>query len=97
MMGGCCGGLGFGGSFGIVGMLINLVVTLVVVGGVIWLVIWLVRRSAGGALFPQGKTTTPAGPSGAEASLSPKEALQLRYVRGEITREQYLSMLKDLE
>ena len=27
----------------------------------------------------------------------PKRVLQLRYARGEITREEYLQMLKDLE
>jgi len=94
MMGGCCGGLGFGGSFGIIGMVINLVVTLVVVGGVIWLIIWLVRRAGGSALFQQG--SAPGNPP-TPPNISPKEALQLRYVRGEITREQYLNMLKDLE
>jgi len=31
-----------------------------------------------------------------EAQTSPREILQIRYARGEITREQYLQMLEDL-
>ncbi len=86
MMGGCCSGWGLFG--GVVGWLVGLVI----VGAVIWFVFWLVRHSA---------DASPAAPSSGhtegETVISPKEALQLRYVRGEITREQYLTMLKDLE
>ena len=36
-------------------------------------------------------------PAGSPAPEDPKRLLQLRYARGEITREEYLQMLKDLE
>ena len=89
MMGGCCGGWGAVGSFGAWGLIFNLILSLIVIGGVIWLVVWLVRRNGRG----ESPLLTTAPPE----VLSPKEMLQLRYARGEINREEYLSMLKDLE
>lgn len=77
---------GFGyGTFGWVGMIINLVVTIVVIIGIVWLVIWLVRRADAAG----NSTMLPE-------SHSPREILQSRYARGEITREQYLEILEDL-
>lgn len=89
---GCCGwGWGIAGNgLGLVGWLLNLVLTLLVLGGVIWLVVWLVRRlSSAGSTWLSHEAA--GGPE------DPKRVLQLRYARGEITREQYLAMLKDLE
>ena len=40
-----------------------------------------------------GPATTPA----TQAHEDPKRILQVRYARGEISREEYLQMLKDLE
>lgn len=93
MMGGSMfGGTGFGGfgAFGWVGMILNLVITIGVIVGVFWLVIWLVRQFAQGG-FNFTASQNRGGPTG-----SPREVLQLRYVRGEITREQYVEMLEDL-
>jgi uncharacterized membrane protein len=53
----------------------------------IWLVFWGLRRATG-----NGSSINPAA-----LSQSPRELLQARYVRGEIDRDQYLSMLNDLE
>ena len=95
MMGYCgwCGGWGGSlglGSWGIVGWLINLVITLLVIGGVIWLVVWVVHKltTSGTSLFRSSEELASVR--------SPKEVLQIRYARGEITREQYLEMLADL-
>ncbi|MCJ7701778.1 MAG: SHOCT domain-containing protein [Anaerolineales bacterium] len=77
-------GFGFGG-FGWIGMIINLVVTIIVVVGIIWLVVWLIRKGIPGNQGPSLSLQT-----------SPREILQARYARGEITREQYLEILKDL-
>lgn len=72
-------------SLGWIGMILQLVITIGVIVGIILLIVWLVRRSAAGAV-----THHPLG------QLSARELLQIRYARGEITREQYLQMLSDL-
>jgi putative membrane protein len=84
-------GFGYGcfgnwGSYGWIGMILNLAILLVAIGGVIWLVTWVVRRND-----RRGET-----PSAFTGMLSPREIIQARYARGEITREQYLEMLGDL-
>ena len=70
------------GSYGWIGILISLAFIVIVVVAIIW----LVRRS-----FPshQGQLTT--------SLTNPREILQMRYARGEITREQYLEILDDLK
>lgn len=76
---------GYGG-FGSLGLILNLVITIGVIVGIVALVIWLVRRLG----TETGSTTRTA-----EAH-SPQEILQVRYARGEITREQYQQMADDL-
>ncbi len=61
--------------------LIGLVFNLAIIVGIVILVVWAVRQFAG---------------SSTDRSQSPREILQARYVRGEITREQYQQMLQDL-
>lgn len=85
--GGCCG-FGSYGAYGWIGFLLNILFFVIVFGGIIWLVVWAVRRTTGGG---------GSSPSGAAGLPSPREVLQTRYVRGEITRDQYLAMLNDLE
>ncbi|HZD55168.1 MAG TPA: SHOCT domain-containing protein [Anaerolineales bacterium] len=84
-------GYGFGGlgSFGWIGLIINLVLTVGIIIGVVLLVVWAVRR-----LSPSGQgqaMTTYQTPGQA-----PRDILQIRYARGEITREEYQQMLSDL-
>jgi len=88
-MGGMMGGYGFG-SFGLIGMILNLVITVGLIVGIGLLVVWLVRRvgSHGGA--------SSAGQQPGQAAFVPREILQARYARGEITRDQYQQMLTDL-
>jgi putative membrane protein len=83
------GMMGWGGygSFGWIGMIINLIIAVAVIGGIVWLVIWLVRRAGSNNLANFG----PAAPK-----QSPREILQTRYARGEITREQYQEILAEL-
>ena len=83
--------MGFGwmhgyGGMGLLGGLIGLIFNLVVIVGIAWLVIWAVRRFTGA----DGNWSRSAG------SQSPREVLELRYARGEITRDQFRQMLKDL-
>jgi len=74
------------GSYGWIGMIINLALLLAAIGGVIWLVTWVVRRA-------DRRAENPAAFTG---MLSPREIIQARYARGEITREQYLALVDDL-
>ena len=71
------------GSYSWIGMIINLVITVVVIVGIVW----LIRRALSTGQLPSGP---------ASALQSPREILQIRYARGEITREQYLEILADL-
>lgn len=80
MMGGG-GMMGFGG-FGLIGLLFNLAI----ITGIVILVVWAVKR------FTSGTSNWNQSSS----NESPREILQARYVRGEITREQYQQMLSDL-
>ncbi|RIK32554.1 MAG: hypothetical protein DCC56_01720 [Anaerolineae bacterium] len=75
------GMMGFGG-LGWIGLLFNLVIIV----GIVILVVWAVRRFTNG-------TSNWNQLSGMQ---SPREILQSRYTRGEITREQYQQMLSDL-
>lgn len=76
------GGMGFGG-FGLIGLLFNLVIIV----GVVVLVVWAVKR------FTSGTSNWNQLSGGYQ---SPREILQARYARGEITRDQYQEMLNDL-
>jgi putative membrane protein len=72
-----------GMGFGLMGLLTMLLMW----GGLILLAIWLVS-----ALFP--RSTRPAGLD--EQPLSAREILDRRYARGELTREQYELMARDI-
>ena len=74
------GGMMYG--FGLLGLIFNLAIVV----GIVILIVWAVKRFTGG-------TTSWNQPS---ANQSPREILQARYARGEITREQYQQMLADL-
>ena len=80
MMGGG-GMMGFGGM-GLLGGIIGLILNLAILIGFVLLVVWAVKRF----------TSNNSSP----ALQSPKEILQARYARGELTREQYQQMLSDL-
>ena len=78
-------GYGYGGM-GLLGGLIGLIVSIAVLVGIVLLIVWAVRSLAGGS----SHWNQPSG------SQSPADILKVRYARGEITREQYQQMLKDL-
>lgn len=87
MGGGMYGGFG---TFGWIGMILNLAITIGVIVGIIWLVIWLVRQ------FAQGDFNLTTSQKKTDTIETPREVIQLRYARGEITRDQYVEMLEDL-
>jgi putative membrane protein len=76
----------FGMGFGIVGLLLMLLFW----GGLIFGAVWLVR-----ALFQVGAQSGPSGRT--DRDNSPRDILDQRYARGEITRQQYEGMRQDLE
>ena len=83
-------GLGGFGAFGLSGLILNLVITVGLIVGLVLLIVWLWRRvNSGGQRWPARQQPTETGNSS-------KEILQVRYARGEITREQYQQMLVDL-
>lgn len=75
---------GIGMGFGLLGLILMFLFW----GGLIFLAVWLVRMFSGGHRPAQG-------PPGAYPP-SPREILDQRYARGEITREQYELMRDDL-
>lgn len=79
--GGMMNGFGFGGT-----SLIGLIFNLAIVVGIVILIVWAVKRFTGGA----------ANWNQPSSSQSPREILQARYARGELTRDQYQQMLSDL-
>jgi putative membrane protein len=84
---------GFGG-FGWIGSIIGLVIMIAIVVALIMLTIYAIR---GLTRSRSGQNVIPQGPAGVPPLQTPKEILQARYARGEITREQYLAMLEDLK
>ena len=69
-------------GFGMMGGfgLIGLIINVAIIVGIVVLVVWAVKRFTG---------------STNNSNQSPREILQARYARGEITREQYQQMLSD--
>lgn len=78
---------GWNSGFGWIGMILNLVITLAVIFGMVFLVVWAIRRISSS----HGQASSPE-----QGTLSAKEIAQLRYARGEISRDEYQQILSDL-
>jgi putative membrane protein len=95
MGGGMMGGFGSGfGGLGLVGGLFGLLLNLVILIGIVWLVVWAVQkigRSTGSGLQLGTHNEFNPGPTH-----SAREILDTRYARGELTREEYQTILGDL-
>lgn len=88
MMGGGMMGGGFG-SFGLMGGLIGLLFNIAIIVGIVLLIVWVVKQF----------NRSPGASSQATSSnqpLSAREILDVRYVRGELTREEYQTRLGDI-
>ena len=72
----------FGGGLGWIGMIFGFIFFVAIVIGVILLIVWLVKRSGYGVT---DKTSTHS-----------LEILKERYAKGELTKEQYENMKKEL-
>ena len=81
MGGGMMGMHGFGGM-GLFGGWIGLLFNLAIIIGIVILMVWAVKRFTSSSVSSGGQT--------------PREILQARYARGEITRDQYQQILLDL-
>jgi len=64
-------------------MSIGIIWMIVFWGAIIWLIVWSIKR-----LSQSGRTN--------DSSKTPYEILKERYARGEITREQFEQMKKDM-
>jgi putative membrane protein len=82
-------GQGWGYNWGM--MLVGGLLMLLFWGGVIVLVFFAIRAVTRPGRGPEG------GGSAYPRAQTPLEILQQRYARGEITREEYLEMRRDLE
>lgn len=90
--GGCCGSGWFGslGGYGWAGIVMNLILAVAAVAGLGLLLVWLFRKlrmSASGI----------SASSGGDAVVSPREVIAVRYARGELTRDDFMRMMTDLD
>jgi putative membrane protein len=90
LFGGLCSGFGGYGGYSWFGMILNSVFAIVLIVALVLLLVWLWRRVS------PIRSAGPGAPQPTAPVASPKEILQIRYARGEITREQYRQMLDDL-
>lgn len=80
-----------GAGFGMLGISVLIMVAfwVLIIGGAVWLVVTLVRGSRGQAT-PYTQTHPPA------SGQTPFDILKTRYAKGEITKEQFEEMKRDL-
>jgi putative membrane protein len=87
MMGGYAGYGGMmGGGYGFnpLGLILSLVLWALIISGIVLLVVWLARSANGGGSL-------------IASSESPLDILKRRYARGEVTKEQFDAIKRDLE
>jgi putative membrane protein len=93
MMGAWPSGMMHGWGFNSFGWIGIILMWLVPFGFVVLVVLGIVGLVRGLTSSGEGKADTVQQ---AEAQTSPREILKIRYASGEITREQYLQMLDDM-
>ena len=86
------------GGYGAMGMLVGGLFGLAALAGLIVLIIFVARKGSGTYLVPPAATPTAAAhaahPNPAPAT--PRQILDERYARGELTTEEYQERLKNL-
>jgi len=84
--------MGFGMGMWGLGALVMLAFWVIVIGGAVWLVMTLVRGNQPHAAMnpPQALISPPA------SNQTPFDILKMRYAKGEITKEQFDEMRRDL-
>jgi len=73
----------FGGGLGIAGMVIGYFFTALIIAGIIILIIWIVKRTGFMPIKENSRNNT-------------LEILKERYVKGEITNEEFNKIKKDI-
>ncbi|MCL5070337.1 MAG: SHOCT domain-containing protein [Actinobacteria bacterium] len=77
----------FGGGLGWIGMIFGFIFFVAIIIGIIFLIVWLVRRT-GYSINDYSITD--------KTSTHSLEILKERYAKGELTKEQYENMKKEL-
>lgn len=85
------GGGMIGSGFGLIGGLFGLLFNIAILVGVVVLVVWAVQKFSG-----SGRQTAAQSPGGVNQPLSARDILDMRYARGELTREEYQEKLNDI-
>ncbi len=86
--------MGFGmGMLGL-GALVMIAFWVLVIGGAVWLVMTLVRGNQ--SSIPANQAQVLATASTTLSNSTPLEILKTRYAKGEITKEQFEEMRRDL-
>ncbi len=80
---------GFWGPLSWIGLIINAIIVIALIVALVILIVWAIRGLRRRPVSTVISTTSPA--------MSAKDIAQMRYARGEITREQYQQILTDLE
>jgi len=75
------------GGIMLIRLILVLVITLGVIVGLVILLVWVVRRMSGTNYSPVSNNLS---------GQSAKDIAQVRYAKGEITREEYQQILSDL-
>ncbi len=75
----------FGFGMPIIGGILMLVIWVLIIGGILWLVFGLARGNAANAPFATGTPTQ-----------TPLDIAKMRYAKGEITKEQYDELKREL-
>ena len=75
------------GGIMLIRLILVLVITLGVIVGLVILLVWVVRRMSGNNYSPVSNNLS---------GQSAKDIAQVRYAKGEITREEYQQILSDL-
>ena len=73
----------FGGGMGWIGMILGFIFFIAIIVGIILFIVWLVKRTTHSVSEPKIESRA-------------LESLKERYAKGEITKEQYTEIRKDL-
>ncbi len=85
-MGGMMTGYGGYGLMSGWGILFNIIILI----GIVVLIVWAVKQ------FTRSNDATPRSSGSPGQPLSARDILDMRYARGELTREEYQAMVQDI-
>lgn len=74
---------GYYGGMGWIGLVLGIIFLIVIIVGIILLIVWIVKRTTNSAIEPK-------------TDIKALEVLKERYAKGEISKEQYEDIKKDL-